>query len=347
MLTAGDRARAQKAPEDIVELIEQRAREAYARREIEYPIDYVMTYAAGGPDGGDLDNPYAAEHVRQWALRKYHLDLPIEQIRSTPVRKLRELFLEQQRQYLASDKLTQEVDAVVASANGDLTALTKAANEHYDLRLAAADLEPAALNARAREDAEADDTYDAKDPPTLTLRDFLRRRARQFYRRELTDLEQFVLIQIFDTAWKDHLYAMDMLKSGIGLHSFAERDPRILYKKEGFQFFQQMMAGIRDKVTDLIFRFQIAGPTQARSNYRETAAVHEDTGGYGVAENIRATAGAIEPPGQAGGDGDDGSGGTATKVKTIVNEGPKVGRNDPCPCGSGKKYKKCHGAHLA
>jgi preprotein translocase subunit SecA len=345
MLTHGDRARAQKPPEDIVDLIETRAREAYARREVEYPIDYVMTYAAGGPDGGDLDNPYAAEHVRQWALRKYGLDLPIEQVRSTPVRKLRELFLEQQRQYLATDKLAQKVDALIDSTSGDLAALAKAASERYDLRLTAADLEPAALNTRAREDAEADGTYDAKTPPTLTLRDFLRRRARQFYRRELTDLEQFVLVQIFDTAWKDHLYAMDMLKSGIGLHSFAERDPRILYKKEGFNFFQQMMAGIRDKVTDLIFRFQIAGPTQARSNYRETAAVHEDVGGYGVAENIRATAGAVEAPGQAGGE-DDG-GGTATKVKTIVNEGPKVGRNDPCPCGSGKKYKKCHGAHLA
>ena len=93
--------------------------------------------------------------------------------------------------------------------------------------------------------------------------------------QELTDLEQFVLIQIFDQSWKDHLYAMDMLRSGIGLQAFAEQDPRMLYKKEGYSYFEQMMAGVRDKVTDLIFRARVVGQPQARSNYRETAAVHE------------------------------------------------------------------------
>ena len=177
----------------------------------------------------------------------------------------------------------------------------------------------------------------------MTLHEFLRRRIRQFYRSELTELEQFVLIQIFDQTWKDHLYAMDMLKSGIGLHSFAERDPRILYKKEGFSFFKQMMAGVRDRVTDLIFRARVVGQTQSRSNYRETAAVHEDAGGYGVAETLRAAGGAME--GQPAREENNEE--APTRVKTIVNEAPKVGRNDLCPCGSGKKYKKCCGAQMA
>src|SRR5213075_3551532 len=94
-------------------------------------------------------------------------------------------------------------------------------------------------------------------------------------RRELTDLEQFVLIQIFDQSWKDHLYAMDMLRTGIGLQAFAERDPRILYKKEGYRYFEEMMAGIRDKVTDLIFRARIVGQAQQRSAYNVTSAQHE------------------------------------------------------------------------
>ena len=103
-------------------------------------------------------------------------------------------------------------------------------------------------------------------------------------------LEQFVLIQIFDQSWKDHLYAMDMLKGGVGLAALPSKDPRIVYKKEGYEYFQQMMAGVRDKVTDLIFRARVVGPTQARSAYRETAAVHEEAGGYGVAENAAPTA---------------------------------------------------------
>ena len=170
-------------------------------------------------------------------------------------------------------------------------------------------------------------------------------------RKELTDLEQFVLIQIFDQSWKDHLYAMDMLKNGIGLQAFAERDPRIAYKREGFRYFQEMMAGVRDKVTDLIFRARIVGQAQARSAYRETAAVHQDAGGYGVGENVRQTADAVAEHGAAGaasGGGEQAQGGAAAeeKVKTIVREAPKVGRNDPCPCGSGKKYKKCHGVDM-
>ena len=168
-------------------------------------------------------------------------------------------------------------------------------------------------------------------------------KSRGVVREELNRLEQFILIEVLDDKWIDHLYAMDMLKSGIGLQSFAERDPRIAYKKEGFGFFQQMMAGVRDKVTDLVFRARVVGQAEARSQYRETAAVHEDAGGYGVSENLKAV-GASEPQAQSG---EEGGGDVATKVKQIVNETPKVGRNDPCPCGSGKKYKKCCGQHVA
>jgi preprotein translocase subunit SecA len=108
------------------------------------------------------------------------------------------------------------------------------------------------------------------------------------------------------------------------------------------------MAAVRDQVTDLIFRAGGIAPQQ-RSAYRETAAVHEETGGYGVAENIAATSQAVAPPQapEAGGDGQGKAGGeVAVRVKTIIRDEPKVGRNDPCPCGSGKKYKKCHGANV-
>ena len=101
-------------------------------------------------------------------------------------------------------------------------------------------------------------------------------------------------------------------------------------------------------MTDLIFKARVVGQAQARSAYKETAAVHEDAGGYGVGENVRATADALggatpaaggemaEAANQAQGEG-------AVKIKTIVREAARVGRNDPCPCGSGKKYKKCCG----
>ncbi len=180
------------------------------------------------------------------------------------------------------------------------------------------------------------------------VREILMTRDRLVLRSELTDLEQFVLVQIFDQSWKDHLYAMDVMKAGIGLLAFAEQDPRVMFKKEGYRYFQEMMAAVRDKVTDLIFRARVVGAAQARTAYKETTAVHEAPAGYGVAENLAATAGADQ--GKAVGDTQETAGetqGEAAAVKTIVREAPKVGRNDPCPCGSGKKYKKCHGVGVA
>jgi preprotein translocase subunit SecA len=133
---------------------------------------------------------------------------------------------------------------------------------------------------------------------------------------------------------------MDVLKNSIGLMSFAEQDPRVIYKKEGFACFEMMMAAVREQVTDLIFRAKVAG--QQRSAYRETAAVHEETGGYGVAENLAASAKATAVPSP-----DAAAGDAPVKVKQIVRAAPKVGRNDLCPCGSGKKYKKCCGQNAA
>jgi preprotein translocase subunit SecA len=132
---------------------------------------------------------------------------------------------------------------------------------------------------------------------------------------------------------------MDMLRTGIGLQAFAEKDPRILYKKEGYRFFGEMMAGVRDQVTDLIFRARAIGPAEARNAYNVTAATHEETDSYGVAENL-----ADLVPADSDGQAEAQAEGEAA-VKTIVREAPKVGRNDPCPCGSGKKYKKCCGVN--
>ena len=110
------------------------------------------------------------------------------------------------------------------------------------------------------------------------------------------------------------------------------------------------MAGIRDKVTDLIFRARIVGPQpQARSAYHVTETRHDVSDNYGVSENLRETADQGVPV--TAGDGEMNEAAsqsqTATVVKPIHREAAKVGRNDPCPCGSGKKYKKCCGVNAA
>jgi preprotein translocase subunit SecA len=329
--------RTRKQADDIVELIQSRAKAAYARREIEYPVDHTLTFAFGGEEGS-TDNPYAADYVRAWARMKFGEELSLDHIRSLSVRRVRDELIGLQEKAMLDGGIDKEVERITTEAGSDPAKLVSAANARFGSRLTEKDFAP-----------EVPVEGNGEMMPNKPPREILANAARQFFRKELTDLEQFVLIQIFDQSWKDHLYAMDMLRSGIGLQAFAERDPRVLYKKEGYRFFQEMMSGVRDKVTDLIFRARVVGATQARSVYRETSAEHADVGGYGVGENVQRTAAELSAgapptePGAQGGGAEEGP----VKVKQIVNTAPKVGRNDPCPCGSGKKYKKCCGANAA
>ncbi|MDQ3440735.1 MAG: SEC-C metal-binding domain-containing protein [Planctomycetota bacterium] len=334
-----------KPADEIVELIEGRARAAYARREIEYPVDHTLTFVTSGQEVTSVDNPYAADYLRQWVRAKYGLDLPVAHVQGASIRKLREELLGYQQEWLAEGRVENEIDAIMRQAGDSKENLVTEFNARFPIGLTLADLE-----SKQQPGKSETSVGDRDGDGSITPRDVLIDRARQFMRKELTDLEQFVLIQIFDQSWKDHLYAMDALKGGIGLQAFAEKDPRVLYKKEGYAFFQQMLAGVRDKVTDLIFRARVVGQTQARSAYNVTAATHADTGGYGVSENIRQTADQGVPVAAGGGEMSEASEqaqGEGAKVKTIVRGQPKVGRNDDCPCGSRKKYKKCCGVHAA
>jgi preprotein translocase subunit SecA len=325
------------AAEAIIGLIEDRAKAAYARRDVEYPVNHVLTYAFGGAEGS-TDNPYAADFVSKWIRSKYGIDLTVDYIRSKSVRDLHDEMCGYQEALTKGGKLELEIDQIM-KAGATPSEQLKMFNNRFMLNLTDDIFKPETLPPAIRAmigDSAKESRGDSKPMDNKTIFTNI---AKSHLRRELTDLEQFVLIQIFDLAWKDHLFAMDMLKSGIGLQSFAEQDPRILFKKEGFDYYKQMLIGVRDKVTDQIFKAKLMGSTERKSNYRVTAAVHEDAGGYGVSENVRSSGGGSETTAEGGG--------TATAVKTIVREEPKIGRNDPCPCGSGKKYKKCHGADAA
>ena len=109
------------------------------------------------------------------------------------------------------------------------------------------------------------------------------------------------------------------------LRGFAEKDPKIEYKREGFRMFQEMLSNIRDKVTDIIFKARLESGESMRSVWNVSASSHSKYAQFQAQQEA-----AQGPQGEQ-------------KVKTIKLEKPKVGRNEPCPCGSGKKYKKCCG----
>jgi preprotein translocase subunit SecA len=164
----------------------------------------------------------------------------------------------------------------------------------------------------------------------------------------LRQLEKQVALNIVDQQWKDHLYSLDHLKEGIGLRGYGQRDPLVEYKKESFALFQDMRARIEGEIVRYLFWLRpvmdqdvpapVVAPIQRRATPMTMSHPAADTVPAFAAARSQpaATASAAAPrPARTGGD---------DVIKTVRREEPKVGRNDPCPCGSGKKYKKCHGA---
>src|SRR5438067_12158 len=137
--------------------------------------------------------------------------------------------------------------------------------------------------------------------------------------------ERIIMLNIIDAQWKDHLLALDHLKQGIGLVGYGQKDPLVEYKKESFDMFQAMLDRIDTTTIRSLFNLQV---------------VEEQP-----PETLRQRRGPRRPLTFTGpNQGAAAAGEEAGKTKTIVRDQPKVGRNDPCPCGSGKKFKKCHGA---
>jgi preprotein translocase subunit SecA len=189
--------------------------------------------------------------------------------------------------------------------------------------------------------------------------------------------ERMIMLQIVDTQWKDHLYSIDHLKEGIGLRGYAQKDPLVEYKKESYAMFTGLMDRIDEEILRWIFLYQPVPadmpppeePDEPPAPRMRRPPPRGDGGGSsGVPEPAPAPRAPIfgsrvakprnltfNDPSEAlsgarasafgGAEPKEAHGGEGAAVQTYKREQPKVGRNDPCPCGSGKKYKKCHGTN--
>jgi preprotein translocase subunit SecA len=142
-------------------------------------------------------------------------------------------------------------------------------------------------------------------------------------------MERSLLLQILDQGWKEHLLSMDHLRSSVGLRGYAQIDPKVEYKREGMRTFETMWSSVANLVTDLIFKMEQLDEGFVGSTWVETEARHDEA----------PAASDIARQQQAAIDGSQ----TQQKMEPIRNRTEKVGRNQPCPCGSGKKYKQCCG----
>jgi preprotein translocase subunit SecA len=176
--------------------------------------------------------------------------------------------------------------------------------------------------------------YEAKEQTLIVEPTLLRR------------VERDIMLQIVDAQWKDHLYGLDHLKEGIGLRGYGQRDPLVEYKKESFSLFQAMKDRIDDEIVRYLWRLrpvvsESGDPAPPPPPVRKPAPPMTFSSGSST------TAGATALPRgvtQSGPPMPSRTGGDDADHKPVRRDEPKVGRNDACPCGSGKKYKKCHGA---
>jgi len=225
---------------------------------------------------------------------------------------------EDQKEYLIgiADDILIDLVSTHAAENAhpdewDLDGLQTGVLRQFGFDFRAEGIDPSQLGSKALEEAliaKAHEKYDQKETLIGTA-------AMRYH-------ERMLMLQIVDSHWKDHLLAMDHLKEGIGLRGYGQRDPLVEYKKESFDLFEGLMGRIEEDTLRLLFLLQ---PVEEQKQAEQL-------------ERKRRRAEFMMSQQSGNGDG--------SAPQQVKREGTKVGRNDPCPCGSGKKFKKCHGVNV-
>jgi preprotein translocase subunit SecA len=312
-----------KEADEIKALLHSRVMEIYHQKEIEFPVRVAMARFMADrqqvPAGGQR---YDREGLYRWTRMRFSgaSDSLIEEdFRTQSRNRLQEELLKVSRQYLPPVP-QEDIDARLEDA------FRGAELSEPDDAKELADWARTALVVEIPQPALTGVTKD-------TARQVLWNAFDDKYRPEMRGMERSLVLSHLDSSWKNHLYTMDHLRSTVGLRGYAQEDPKTVYKREGMKEFDMMWESVQDKITDTVFRMEEEEGFQ-ESVWSIGAAVHESaprptaTNGQSMrSQQEAAIAGSQQ--------GDK-------KLEPIRNRGERVGRNDPCPCGSGKKYKNCH-----
>jgi preprotein translocase subunit SecA len=320
---------------EVVRQLQKEARKHYALKEAELPVRIAITRFLA--DRSHNQSPrYDREGLAVWASERFHAIVEADEIRPLLRPEIEALLLKLAHEHYQGATLNDELDrrleavypstagrdksVVVSPDNSALETLASWANENLDLDLTA---EKLAGQSPAEVRALFMNGLDIK------------------FRPEMREMEKVLLLQILDASWMEHLRAMDHLRSSIGLQGYAQIDPKVEYKREGMRIFGEMWNGIADRATDLIFRVEHFDPeflsylgSQWKLDRAQTIHQSADSqlAAVGATSGIRHAQDAAIAGSQQS---------TEKKREPVRNVGKKVGRNDPCPCGSGKKFKAC------
>ena len=320
-------------PDKIISIVKDKLEKHLQAKEIAFPVEIALNEFLNR-QGASNDSGVLLERILAWANDRFHANLQPEEFNGKTVEDLAKRLYQLSADYFGDGSLAQRLKElldqtfpvsspddrvagpILPNADG-LASLVNWANEVMQVGWTTEE-----LRRLSREEVEQ-----------MVLAAYDER-----FRPEMSRTERSVILEILDTAWKDHLHYMDYVRSGIGLSSYAQKDPKTEYRREGMAAFQQMWKTIGQQVTSVIFRLEQESTGVIESVFQESAASHAE-----FHEEPQA------PPSgpRQGIDAPDvftnSTESAPPAVQPIRNFAPQVGRNDPCPCGSGKKYKKCHG----
>jgi preprotein translocase subunit SecA len=315
---------------EVVQTLQHEARVLYRRKEAEFPVRIGLTrYISDKTPGAPIR--IDREGMAAWASERFHVELDAEELK-TKLRPEIELFLVElaQTQYQGGT-LTDQLEARFEDAYGPASAPRSNPDGRALTELAVWARQNLGLERSADEFAAL---------PREEARQLLVNALDAHHRPEMRELEKVLLLQILDNSWMEHLRAMDHLRSSVGLRGYAQVDPKVEYKREGMKIFEEMWSGVSDKVTDLIFRMEQFDPEflnylGSRWQLDRARTIHEAP----TSEPAALPGSRIRDQQEAAIAASKGT--SDAKPEPVRNTGLKVGRNDPCPCGSGKKFKAC------
>lgn len=282
----------------------------------------------GLEEGQVIEHPWVSRSIEiaQRRVEQHNFEIRKQLLEYDNVmNKQREIIYSQRRQILEGASLKEELSGILKDSIHSMLSANLSQEQELNLSGLLTELKlkfGLELSLRDIEDLKSSKAYDLEDSLYAKAVSLYEEKERSVGVGLLRHLERMVFLQIIDSKWKDHLYAMDSLREGIGLRAYGQRDPLVEYKREAFEMFSAMISSIESEALEAVFRIQAKGTERIRGAFSSISQelIHPDVKEVAQAEE---TSQPSEP--------------------TLKLSHPKVGRNDPCPCGSGKKYKKCCG----
>ncbi|QDV75801.1 preprotein translocase subunit SecA [Botrimarina mediterranea] len=309
-------------PDQIKQVAHERTEQAYDAREAEYPVLAAMYRFGAKQQTLDRDG------LVDWSSRRFGVNVSLDDLKSKQREEIRQQLIEYSRESNA------HAAKVAADAQSRVEMLFKSADSKATLA-SIGGAEEKLTEFAAWLENETGDALDTAAFAKLTRAEATRlvdRMVEDRYRPEMRRMERQLLLQVLDQGWKEHLLAMDHLRSSVGLRGYAQVDPKVEYKREGMRMFEQMWDSVGAYVTDLVFRMEQLNEDFVSNTWAEATAKHESASTLSEAASQQEQQADPDDPTQSQSD---------AKPEPIRNRDQKVGRNDPCPCGSGKKYKQC------